>query len=461
MINLCPWKRENKTENLVTPPKIEKEEPMEGIKIFAYGFDKAGFEIPMMSIMLENVGEIEFIRFGDSTSIDHADGIIIPQGIFEEIEFFPHAFYGERIKVKWYENLLLQLERQISNMLKEKSKWVCFLVDKIEDKVHCEFDTQYIPETDLCKRILNEFKVGRYLPNVQLPEVIPKKDEFKPYINKYGVAKTILKLPDNKNIEMQVIAEAGNVVVGAEFRNRLFFLPFHTANRDRSTAKLVVTLVTNAIFDYRQKHVVELPAWLDNFQFGAEENLKVKISSLIDQRNKLENQLQSLREYKAILTTSGDNLKDIVVRILENFFKLNIDPIDEKHEDAKIIGENENILAVIEVKGTKSGIKREHINQVDSHRDRNELTESTPGVLFINNKMSISDIGERFETEVNKDQIKYAKNQNVLIVRTIDLLFLMQHLEDNPDRDKEIMELINSGGGWLKADSKSYAIELK
>lgn len=143
---------------------------------------------------------------------------------------------------------------------------------------------------------------------------------------------------------------------------------------------------------------------------------------------------------------------------MEDFFQLKVDPIDENREDAKVIDEEGNVLVMIEVKGTKKGIKREYISQVNFHRDRNELPASVPGVLFINNEMSIVGIDKRLDTKVADDQIRYAKNLNTLIVRTIDLLFLMRHLENTLDRKDGLMRLLLSGGGWLKADLESYEV---
>ena len=57
-----------------------------------------------------------------------------------------------------------------------------------------------------------------------------------------------------------------------------------------------------------------------------------------------------------------------------------------------------------------------------------------------------------------RDTIRHAKTMNVLIVRTIDLLFLMRHFENETERGKLLLKLLNSGGGWLKADSTEYKI---
>jgi len=159
------------------------------------------------------------------------------------------------------------------------------------------------------------------------------------------------------------------------------------------------------------------------------------------------------------LSTSGDILKERVVGILRGFFGLKVDAPEEFREDAKVLDENTGeAIALAEIKGTKAGIKRDHINQVDSHRERAGLSPSVPGFLIINNEMSVAGVQERFETTVPGEQIDHAKRQNVLIIRTIDLLYLIRQFEDRPDRQAKFLEIIASGGGWLRVTPTAYQV---
>jgi hypothetical protein len=216
--------------------------------------------------------------------------------------------------------------------------------------------------------------------------------------------------------------------------------------------------VTQSVLDYRQKHIAEVPEWIKTFEFGKETEYKNKISELTNQIQEIEQELYPLESYKLIVNTSGELLKKVTVDILGDFFGFKVDPIDEGREDAKILNESGKVTSIVEIKGTNKGIKREHINQVDSHRERNGFTDEIPGVLFINNEMGIEGIEERLNTKVPREQIRHAVNMNVLIVRTIDLLFLMKQLESDPNKKERIIEFINSGGGWLKADRDGYEI---
>src|SRR4030095_10101640 len=200
------------------------------------------------------------------------------------------------------------------------------------------------------------------------------------------------------------------------------------------TLNLIATEVSSAILDYRQKRIAELPAWLDEFKFATEEKLGSEMEALQKQIADRQGQIQIWKDYKAILSTSGDILKERVVAILRGLFGLNVDAPEEFREDAKILDEHtSDAIAFVEMKGVKSGIKREHINQVDSHRERAGLSAMVPGLLIINNEMSVAGIKERFETTVPTEQIDHAKKLNVLIIRTIDLLFLIRQFEDIAD----------------------------
>lgn len=427
-------------------------------KVFAYGFDALGFALPNETLKLKNVGEIEFVRFEDNKNLADADGVIIPQGIFEKIEYKKWTI-STKINVYVYEELLLERQKQVHNLIREE-KWVCFLVGQIIDYLDRELDDpQDIGDADLCKRILNKLHVHRN--SIQgTPDVNAKENEFLSYIRDYGVAKTSMVLRSGKDeLGMRVLADtAEREIVGLEFLSKLFFLPFHTTKRDLSTLKSILSTLTQAIIDYRLKRTLQVPAWTNEFKFTLENDLESEVSSLLEHLDTLQAKLNKWKSYKAILTASGDILKTKVIEILEDFFNLRVDPIDEKIEDAKIIDDQGRVLVLIEIKGTKKGIKREQINQVDSERERNELPPSTPAVLIINNEMSSSGVINRLSSIVPIEHIKHAVNFNVLIIRTIDLLFIMKRMENSVNRNDEILKLLSSGGGWLKANAESVEL---
>ena len=425
--------------------------------IFAYGFDAAGFDIRGEPKELADGSKVEFIPFSDPRDLQDADGLIIPQGIFEKIETRWKSVFGPTSEVLVDECSLLERERQVFNLLR-RGKWVCFLVSEIVDELAHGINAD---DTDLCKRILNAFGVGRHHRyNLAIPVSVRTRDqEFESYVHAYGKPTTVFELTHLQSIERRVLVELTNdAVVGVEFEDQLFFLPFSPPDKKSSTAISVAKSIALAISQYRRRRIIEIPSWVDEIRFQDEERLYLQINSLLEKVNRLESEVESWRDYKAILTTSGIALESRIVAVLESFFELKVD-WGEQNQDAAIIkGDDDSPLAIFEVKSAEGDIQMSWSDQLNSHKRTRGLSESLPGILFINMDKSLRWIDFRLEKTVPESQVRYAKEHNVLIVRTVDLLCLMQQLENDSRRKERLMELFLSGGGWLRADRASYRV---
>lgn len=429
---------------------LEIESEQQEFKIVIYGFDKLGFELPCSVLKLQNKLNIEYIKFEDFRDFDNVDGLIIPQGIFEEFHK-KQDLLDLYTKVEVRENLLLEVERQVHNLL-EMNKWVCFLVGGIMDEVPAgNYRTNKVDSTDLCKRLLNKFEIDRKLVPGEA-DVKAKSDEFIKYIEKYGVAKTIFLPRCNGEHTTKGLAFLKDAMVGIEIERNLFFLPFHTTKSCTEDLNSLITVLVNSIIDYRQKHIIEIPNWINDFQFRNEKLILGKIDNLELQLKDHFEQLDPWQQFKTILLASDDVLKDKIIEILAQYFHLKLDTTLNAvfKEDLKIITDDGLVIALIEVEGTKKGVMREHINKVDSQRERNNLSNDVPGILIINSEMECESFDEKLKITVANDLIKHAKNMNVLVIRTIDLLILMRQLEENDQRGDIMLDIIKSGGGFLK-----------
>jgi hypothetical protein len=105
--------------------------------------------------------------------------------------------------------------------------------------------------------------------------------EFDVYLHDYGSPRTVYELSRLQPIERAVIAELDGRVVGVEFDRPLFFLPFQTSDKNWS------------IVSYRRSRVSDIPDWVDELRFKSEEDLYLEINSLLEQVNRLENQVRS------------------------------------------------------------------------------------------------------------------------------------------------------------------------
>jgi hypothetical protein len=437
--------------------KIETGASMREPRIFAYGFDAAGFSTHREPVFLLSVGQIEFMNFLSPTSFEMADGVIIPQGIFEQIERKTSTF-GAKTNVTVHKASMLERERQVFDCLRD-GKWVCFLVGEILDEVSQGFHTEPIDDTDLCKRILNAFQMGRHdryrLYIDKQPEVRTEAREFDLYLHKYGSPRTVYELPHHQPIEREVIAELDGKVVGVEFDRQLFFLPFETSDKNWPTALSVAKMVAGAITAYRRSRISDIPDWVDEFRFRSEEDLYLEINSLLEQVNRLESQVRSWKDYKGILTTTGSQLRNRIVAILESVFDFHVEVVADR-KSAMVTDDNHRPILIFQSISTENDIERDFIDQIHAQRESQGLPKSLRAILFVNSDMASSDIRSRTEKGVAEEVVRYAAEQNVLIVRTIDLLFLMRQLERDSERKKKLMQVFLSPGGWLKTDRESH-----
>ncbi len=428
--------------------------------IFAYGFDEAGFEVRHETRELADGSKLQFIPFDDPRDLSDADGVVIPQGIFEKIQTRRTEFFGEKNEIwvdRWY---LLEHERQIFNLLRA-GKWVCFLVGRIIDNLPQGLHLESSSDTDLCKRILNAFGVERHRRyHLDAPVQVRARDwEFERYVQAYGEPTTIFELPRDPAIEKRVVVELTNgAAVGVEFDHQLFFLPFRPPDKKWSTALSIAKLAVHAIFNYRRNRVIEIPEWVDEIRFHNEEALYLEINSSLERANRLESELESWRDYKGILTTSGVALKTRIIAILENFFGLRVDRVEENDEEAIITAEGGMPLVIFECKSAEGYVPKTWSDELNFQRAAHGLPESVGRVLFINMDKSLPWVNSRVAKALPEDLVEYAEKHNILIVRAIDLLLLMQQLENDPRRKERLMEIFCSGGGWLRADGNGHRV---
>lgn len=129
--------------------------------------------------------------------MDDADGVLIPQGIFEEINYQRAYGVGTYTNVRVDKGLLQERGKQVFNLIRE-CKWVCFLVGGIVDKVpQGDWNSQDINDSDLVKRMLNAIEITRFQRQVVdgLSLFETKRDEFRSYLRDYGIANTVFELP--------------------------------------------------------------------------------------------------------------------------------------------------------------------------------------------------------------------------------------------------------------------------
>ena len=348
--------------------------------IYAYGFDKCGFSFPSGSLESSSY-TVKFLGYESDSSLEDADGLVIPSGIFEEFKSESDAWGDKHLAVRFDKALLASREKELFNAFK-KGTWTAFLLRAVNNGQYDNWTN-----TDLAKKFLNMFaeNITKHDPN---PYVICKSAEFREYLDRFGVAQTQFRIKDNVQ-NTRVIAHTSDTPVAFEINGQFFFLPFFTTKNGKAELMDALQSSVGSVLEYKRKNDIYVPTWLSKIEFKSEARIKSDIQRIEEQLVKLNEEVGKWERYKAILCTSGSNLSKIAVDLLRDFFELNVNTEERYIEDAVLYDDKDQVLFVVEIKGINGGLRREHINQVDSHRERLSLNAKVPGLLIINDFMDV------------------------------------------------------------------------
>jgi hypothetical protein len=397
--------------------------------IYAFGFDK----LQMVMKDFENDEfAVRFLGYNSTEQFDRCDGLVIPSGIFER-ETDPETFESDR-------NRLADCEKKLVHGMKREA-WTCFLLTVLSNGLQ-----GYYKDTDLAKKCANDlFQYVEPDPTAPNPHIACKADEFKEFFRKFGIARTAMSLRRRPS-QTRILARApdGHNIYAAKFSGKLFLLPFKQINDLPELSQLLI-LAIKSILTYKRRNNVYLPDWVDQIRFKRESRNEAKLVQLKAEITHLEGENSLLRAHKGILVASGYPLVDIVVNILQEYLGVRVERDEEFVEDAIIKDTSGNLKFVVEIKGENGGLKRQHVNQVDNHRERLGMDSTSTGLLILNDFANTDGLEERKAKQLSKDQLDYAKGQNVRVLRAVTLLELMLALEDEPNRAQEFLKRCDDG----------------
>jgi hypothetical protein len=127
--------------------------------------------------------------------------------------------------------------------------------------------------------------------------------------------------------------------------------------------------------------------------------------------------------------------------------------VEADRKSAMITEDDHRPIFIFQSYSTDKGIDKDFIDQIHMHWESKGLPNSLRAILFVNSDMASSNIRARAEKGVADDIVRCAVEQNVVIVRTIELLFLMRQLEKiRREKRERLMQSFLSCGGWLRTE---------
>ncbi len=212
-----------------------------------------------------------------------------------------------------------------------------------------------------------------------------------------------------------------------------------------------------------KKIEADSPEWFEKIKFYNDNELitqkninNKKIGELNKKNEDIEKKLDSNSKIKSILYTTGEQLVEMVMIILDDMLNNDSkDFIDEKKEDFLI--KKENVTFIGEIKGISSAVSNKNVSQLDVHVQtyidkitEEKIEEEVKGLLIINHQRNKA-LSER--NEVHQNQIDIAKRNGALIIESQTLLYLYEkYLLKEINTDEIIKLLKDKKGVLLKKD---------
>ncbi len=317
-----------------------------------------------------------------------------------------------------------------------------------------------LPENFCFKYYLSS--TGKYYNSIMLKDMIP---------NMKSIVEKLVYEINNAKIEYEnTISTVGGISVKAAF---CFYGEVDKGVTYSDKSNKITTILSRGIYistlclDNEEKifaflyeiglikSKADVPEWFAELDYFDDADLKseildidTQIRQLQEQRQAACNILEDNNRYKSILYTTGDELVEVVLDILEEMTGCDLSGfVDEKKED--FLFELEGKTYIGEIKGVNTNVKSEFISQLDVHVNGylddhpNKTLYDVVALLVINDQKKKA-IQER--EPVHENQVKLAKRNGSLIIQTKRLLEMLSDYRDGKIDRQGVIKLLSKKG---------------
>ena len=255
-----------------------------------------------------------------------------------------------------------------------------------------------------------------------------------------------------------LISDKSKKVTTIKVDSNLFYTTLDISN---SPEKLEEFLLKTQIIDNEENNK---PEWLKEVNILDDIEIKNRIYEIdeciknkqIEKSKEIEKQREN-EKIKSILYETNKNLQNEVIEILNEILDYQDDNfIDEMEEDFRI--KKENVTFIIETKGLSRNIKGEDISKTVNHvevyldkLDEEDIKENVKGIYIVATQRK-KKIVEREKTPDR--QVKLAERNNILIIRTEQLLEIIEDYRRKKLKTEDIIKIFTEQIGELKYEKR-------
>lgn len=340
---------------------------------------------------------------------------------------------------------------RIFNTMRDETRPIVFVVPE-----HYELKDAGGTIWDAFFHFLNQLQIVPK-PGSAAANLTSRVPEFEQLFKLQGVARVFYDVPGVDPDHLTVISGNDHRPTSFIVGQQLFFLPAVTPTKGAESTRLA-TLTAACVRDYLARVTTSVPDWARAFPFAHETELQFKLDSARQEAESLESDLNVYRDRKGLLVWHSDPLVAAVAKVLRDDFSLRVTVSEhEKKEDAVVEDEVGTTIAAVEIKGVSKNFRREDVNQVDNNRERRRLPGTTPGILICNTFRNTRSLEEK-DTRPHHETVEHAMRNNVLMIRTLDLLRYLDLVERGVLDRGSLLERMLHKAGWMRVEGDTVEI---
>jgi len=281
-----------------------------------------------------------------------------------------------------------------------------------------------------------------------------KRNEFKRYIDNWGASKmgfVFYRKGSYSDIIYKKFNENVALAFTLDFKpGKLIYMPCQRNFSHLEVLTDTFRTLIDSLITYLTKIRIEPPKWANVPIFSKEEKLVKEKADLEYKLKKKQEELDIFNSAKQLLFQSEYGLEEALPRFLSEQCGILTKREERYKEDFWLLDDNEERIAICEVKSYNKGFKKTGLFNLYTHRDEyNNLSDTFPAILFVNANLNAAS-WEQKNRPINKQDYKEAADKHILIVRIEDLLFAWQALKDKAITKNRLLDIFKNEIGWLK-----------
>ena len=201
-----------------------------------------------------------------------------------------------------------------------------------------------------------------------------------------------------------------------------------------------------------------LPDYALKSFFQSEEYLHRDYAHLLESLAKMEEQLESFHNVKSLICNEGTDFEEELLQFLKERLGLLVEKDNSNKETFWILNSQKERRIVCMSRCYNENLKKSGIYSLYNQREAFNLNEDFPAIFIAHCYVDDTDWVTKAQPISTKDY-KVAADNNILILRVADVLYLWEALQYNRITQNEMIDLLITEKGWLGLDySGAYHI---